>query len=91
MDDLIFDHEAYSEYMDDLNNSQGFYVTTSDNGRKLLGGIRRISKNQDHLYQRAEIAAVYAVEQHNKKELKRTLKFLKIVNLNIGPTAGVIY
>lgn len=31
------------------------------------------------------------MEQHNKKELERTLKFLKIVNLNIGPTAGVIY
>ncbi|XP_022849871.1 uncharacterized protein LOC111371958 [Olea europaea var. sylvestris] len=91
MDDLIFDHETYSEYMDDQNNSQGFYVTTSDNGHKLLGGIRRISKNQDHLYLRAEIAAVYAVEQHNKKELERTLKFLKFVNLNIGPTAGVIY
>lgn len=45
MENLTFDEAAYSEYMDDLNNSEGFYVTPADDGSTLHGGITRISSS----------------------------------------------
>ncbi|KAL6532672.1 hypothetical protein OROHE_014094 [Orobanche hederae] len=93
MENLIFDQSAYSEYMDDLNNSEGFYVTPSRDGSVLLGGIRPVGENSGDHYRKAELAANFAVEEHNNREgaEKGFLKFLKIVNLNVEPTAGAIY
>lgn len=57
----------------------------------LLGGIRRVEKNSEH-YERAERAAMFAVEEHNKNARQtESVGFNKIVNLNAQPTAGVIY
>lgn len=92
MEKLTFDKTAYSEYMDDLNNSEGFYVTPTDNGSTLLGGITRIcAKNHHHIYQRGERAACFAVEQYNRKKHDTNLKFLRILNLNLEPAAAAVY
>lgn len=48
----------------------------------------------DERYHKAERAAKFAVEEHNKKVVvggKGFLQFGKIVNLNVEPTAGTIY
>ncbi|KAK6138051.1 hypothetical protein DH2020_028215 [Rehmannia glutinosa] len=92
MDIMFFDESAQSEYMDDLNNSEGFYVTPSRDGSVFLGGIRHVGEYSGDHYRTAECAAKFAVEEHNKKEVeKRSLKFLRIVNLNVEPAAGAIY
>ncbi|KAI3472695.1 hypothetical protein Pfo_031300 [Paulownia fortunei] len=91
MDSMFFDQRAYSEYMDDLNNSQGFYVTPGRDGSVILGGIRRVGEYSVDQYRKPECAAKFAVEEHNKKEGEGLLKFLKIVNLNVEPAAGAIY
>ncbi|KAL6563613.1 hypothetical protein OROGR_002572 [Orobanche gracilis] len=91
MENLIFDGSAYSEYMDDYNNSEGFYVTPSRDGSVFLGGIRPVGENSGDHYRNAEIAAKFAVEEHNNKEGKGFLKFLKIANLNREPAAGAVY
>ncbi|KAL8516083.1 hypothetical protein ACS0TY_014672 [Phlomoides rotata] len=90
MDNLRFDQTAYSEYMDDYNYSQGFYITPPGDGSVLLGGIRTVGENSDERYRRAESAAKFAVEEHNKKQ-QRMLKFVRILNLNREPAAGAIY
>ncbi|GFP82743.1 cysteine proteinase inhibitor 1 [Phtheirospermum japonicum] len=78
--------------MDDMNNSEGFYVTPTRDGSVLLGGVRPVGEYSGDHYRKAESAARFAVEEHNKKEgEKGFLKFLKIVNLNVEPTAGAIY
>ncbi|XP_011089876.1 uncharacterized protein LOC105170697 [Sesamum indicum] len=92
MDNLIFDQKAYSEYMDDLNYSQGFYVTPGRDGSVLVGRIRRVGEYSGDLYRKAEQAARFAVEEHNKEEgEKGLLKFLRIVNLNVEPAAAAVY
>ncbi|GER33002.1 cysteine proteinase inhibitor [Striga asiatica] len=91
---LVFN---YSEYMDDLNNSEGFYVTPSRDGSTLLGGIRPAGEfsGEDRIRRKAEAAARYAVEEHNNNnknfENGNRLNFLEIVNLNVEPTAGELY
>ncbi|CAA0828547.1 Cysteine proteinase inhibitor 3 [Striga hermonthica] len=90
-DNLVFN---YSEYMDDLNNSEGFYVTPSRDGSVLLGGIRPVGdfSGEDRIRRKAEAAARYAVEEHNNCENgNRRLDFLKILNLNVEPAAGALY
>ncbi|KAL2512654.1 Cysteine proteinase inhibitor [Abeliophyllum distichum] len=92
MENLTFNQAAYSEYMDDMNNSEGFYVTPTDDGSSILGGITRIcAKNQHHIYRRGELAALFAVEQHNKKKKDTDLQLLRILNLNMEPSAAAIY
>ncbi|KAG8371356.1 hypothetical protein BUALT_Bualt13G0079200 [Buddleja alternifolia] len=90
---LPYDQKAYSQYMDDLNNSQGFYVTPSEDGSALVGGVRPVKEYSDiHHYRKAELAAKFAVEEQNMKGRKhRWLKFIKIVHLNREPAAGAIY
>ncbi|XP_051142780.1 uncharacterized protein LOC127259465 [Andrographis paniculata] len=96
MEGLCFDAPSYSEYMDDLNYSQGFYVTPSKDGSSMVGAIRRAgecSAASEH-YVRAERAARFAVEEHNNAAEGETglpLKFVSIVNLNLQPSAKVIY
>ncbi|KAG6432828.1 hypothetical protein SASPL_104415 [Salvia splendens] len=90
MEDLTFDPEAYSEYMDDINYSQGFYVTPGKDGSVILGGIRRVEGGDR--YQKAESAAKFAVEEYNNKAGEQGfLRFITIVNLNVEPTAGALY
>ncbi|XP_057781754.1 uncharacterized protein LOC131000036 [Salvia miltiorrhiza] len=90
MEELTFDPQFYSEYMDDVNYSQGFYVTPAEDDLVLRGGIRRVG-GVDRL-RKAERAAVFAVEEHNKEAgEKGFLKFVAIVNLNVEPSAGAIY
>ncbi|KAK6138062.1 hypothetical protein DH2020_028200 [Rehmannia glutinosa] len=86
------DTSVYSEYMDDVNNSEGFYVTPSRDGSEFPGGIRHVGDYSGDDYRKAKCAAVFAVEEHNKKEgEKGSLEFKRIVNLNVEPAAGAIY
>ncbi|KAL1558121.1 hypothetical protein AAHA92_08622 [Salvia divinorum] len=92
MEYLTSDPEAYSEYMDDYNYSQGFYVTPAKDGSVMLGGIRRVT-GLGEVHRTAESAAVFAVEEHSKEKAggKGFLKFMTIVNLNVEPAAGALY
>ncbi|KAK4441157.1 hypothetical protein Salat_0450600 [Sesamum alatum] len=93
MDNMIFDQKAYSEYMDDMNYSQGFYVTPGRDGSVLAGRIWRVGECSGDHYRKAERAARFAVEEHNKEEggKEGLLKFLRIVNLNVEPAAAAVY
>ncbi|CAA0816851.1 Cysteine proteinase inhibitor 6 [Striga hermonthica] len=86
-------NDAYHEYMDDVNNSEGFYVTPTRDGSVIFGCIRPMlgEFSGEEIHRKAEVAARHAVEEHNRKSLGSTLEFLKIVNLNVEPTAGAMY
>ncbi|KAL8029833.1 hypothetical protein ABFX02_14G248800 [Erythranthe guttata] len=96
MDSLLpFDHQLYSLYMDDMNNSQGFYITPSEDGSASLAGVRPVAgdhSGDDHR-ERAERAARFAVDEHNKTAAGRKglLKFQRIMNLNWQPTVCAMY
>ncbi|GER55170.1 cysteine proteinase inhibitor [Striga asiatica] len=85
-------NDAYHEYMDDVNNSEGFYVTPTRDGSVIFGSIRPMlgKFSGDEVHRKAEAAARHAVEEHNRKSLG-SLEFLKIVNFNVEPTAGAMY
>ena len=57
----------------------------------ILGGIRRVEGGDR--YQKAEIAAKFAVEEYNNKAggEQGFLKFITIVKLNVEPPAGALY
>ncbi|KAL9143603.1 hypothetical protein ABFS82_14G245600 [Erythranthe guttata] len=96
MDSLLpFDHQLYSLYMDDMNNSQGFYITPSEDGSALVAGVRPVAgdhSGDDHR-ERAERAARFAVDEHNKTAAgeKDLLEFHGIMNLNWQPTVCAMY
>ncbi|KAL3616416.1 hypothetical protein CASFOL_039806 [Castilleja foliolosa] len=91
---LKSDKSAYRQYMTDINNSEGFYITPNKDGSVIFGGVRPVREYSDDRYLKAEQAARFTVEEHNmkiKEGEKGFLEFLKIVNLNVEPTAGRIY
>ncbi|KAL3529903.1 hypothetical protein ACH5RR_009225 [Cinchona calisaya] len=87
--DYVFHEQVYWEYIDEVDNSKGFYVV-SDYGCNLPGGIVRISQDDVDLFQKAQDAARFAIEQYNEKE-NANMELVKILNLNIEPAAGLMY
>ncbi|KAK4354993.1 hypothetical protein RND71_027187 [Anisodus tanguticus] len=78
------------EYLEDVIESQGFYVT-NDYGRKIPCGIVKIGENSE-AFEKAKKAAIFPVDKHNEKlENSSKLELLKIININFEPTAGAIY
>ncbi|KAH6836531.1 hypothetical protein C2S53_005150 [Perilla frutescens var. hirtella] len=70
----------------------GFYVTPPKDGSLIRGGIRRVGEDSGERYLKAKCAAEFAVAEHNKKAGKEGfLKFDRIVNLNVEPSAGAVY
>ncbi|XP_025884440.2 uncharacterized protein [Solanum lycopersicum] len=82
-----FEHR---EYLEDVIESQGFYVT-NNYGREIPCGIVKIDE-KSAIFEKAKKAAVFAVNKYNEKmEDSSKLRILKIINLNFEPTAGAIY
>ncbi|XP_074264988.1 uncharacterized protein LOC141587404 [Silene latifolia] len=82
------DYGEFDLYMKVSSESDGFDVTPG--GRKLCGGIGEISKTNTEAYERAIVAAKYAVDFHNANE-KTDLVFDAIVKANGQLVSGFMY
>ncbi|XP_009587512.1 uncharacterized protein LOC107811502 [Nicotiana tabacum] len=78
-----------SEYLEDVIESQGFYVM-NDFGWKTSCGIVKIGQDSE-AFEKAKKATTFAVDKYNEKSENSKLELLRIMNVNFEPTAGAIY
>ncbi|CAN4094921.1 unnamed protein product [Withania somnifera] len=78
------------EYLEDVIESQGFYVVNNC-GWEITCGIVKIDENSES-FGKAKKAAIFAVDKYNEKlENSSKLELLRIININFEATAGAIY